>query len=104
MTTIAGANAAPTFILSTEHAPHVLLELTEITVPPHVQINIKEKTVVSNVIVDLMKSVTLYTAVEVLPLHPLAKQQLNHTSTRRKLHYPPLKCQILLYGVQFQLI
>lgn len=47
---------------------HVLLELTEITVPPHVQINIMEKTVVSNVIVDLMKSVTLYTAVEVLPL------------------------------------
>lgn len=49
----------------------------EIIVPPHAQINIMENTVVSNVIVGLMKSVTLYMAVLVLQL--VSKIQMTPT-------------------------
>lgn len=46
----------------------VLLELTEIIVPRPVQINFMERIVVSDVIVGLMKSITLFMAVLVLKL------------------------------------
>lgn len=55
----------------------VLRELMEIIVPPNAQINIMENTVVSNVIVGLMKSVTLYMAVLVLQL--VSKIQMTPT-------------------------
>uniref|UniRef100_A0A8W8L1N3 Uncharacterized protein n=1 Tax=Magallana gigas TaxID=29159 RepID=A0A8W8L1N3_MAGGI len=89
-----GVNVAQTSISSTEHAPPVLLQLMEIIVPPDAQINILERTVVSNVIVGLMKSVTLYMAVLELQLRWENKQQ-NALWLQRRRQCLPLVVAIL---------